>query len=424
MPKLTDKLKGAKLPGKFKGPVWKGPEIDGITQSLLSRFLVCRERFRLLVVHGLKPAERFEPRMEYGNMWHLCEEMVAQGMAWEGALLQYCKDLCTKYRNQQTEVDQWYNVCLTQFPIYMKYWSKQKHVKDREPLLQEQEFRVPYQLPSGRVVLLRGKWDSVDLVNKKFVWLQENKTKSELDIGQLTSQLQFDMQTMIYLVALYKCFDYAANGTDLDTTELADMLPEDAHWDNLVYPENYKIAGVRYNGIRRPLSGGKGSISRHKATQGSKCPKCKGQGVDCPKCLGVGRVNSKPEETKESFYKRLGTIIMEESFDAKGKPLEHSSFFVRFECQVSPEDVARFEQQFLIPILEQLCDWWEYMLACRYDPWHDTCGLSRFTSRHYQTPYGFYNILAEGGRSDLDEYIANGSEIGLQHTNNLFPELA
>ncbi len=33
-------------------PVWKGPEVDGVTQSLLSRYLTCKERFRLLVIEG------------------------------------------------------------------------------------------------------------------------------------------------------------------------------------------------------------------------------------------------------------------------------------------------------------------------------------------------------------------------------------
>ena len=41
---LKNKLKGKEI---NTGPAWKGPEVDGITQSLLSKFLVCRERFRI-----------------------------------------------------------------------------------------------------------------------------------------------------------------------------------------------------------------------------------------------------------------------------------------------------------------------------------------------------------------------------------------
>ena len=58
---IADKLKGVKLPQSKKRntPLWKGPTEDGITQSLLSRFLVCRERFRLKVIEGLAPEDRF-----------------------------------------------------------------------------------------------------------------------------------------------------------------------------------------------------------------------------------------------------------------------------------------------------------------------------------------------------------------------------
>ena len=34
-----------------------------------------------------------------------------------------------------------------------------------------------------------------------------------------------------------------------------------------------------------------------------------------------------------------------------------------------------------------------------------------------------YNVLDEGGSSDLDAYLESGSEAGLQRIENLFPEL-
>ena len=79
---------------------------------------------------------------------------------------------------------------------------------------------------------MRGKWDSVDYIGKR-VYLQENKTKGDIDEQAIRHNLHFDLQTMLYMTAL--------------TEEL----------------EPQKIAGVRYNVIRRPLSGGKGSIRPH-----------------------------------------------------------------------------------------------------------------------------------------------------------------
>jgi hypothetical protein len=42
---------------------------------------------------------------------------------------------------------------------------------------------------------------------------------------------------------------------------------------------------------------------------------------------------------------------------------------------------------------------------------------------HWQHPFGVYNVLDEGGSSDLDNYLESGTEIGLARTTNLYPEL-
>jgi len=369
MPAATAKKKPFKLNNqrKRKEPLWKGPEAAGITQSLLSRFLVCRERFRLLVVEGLVPKEGFNHRLEYGTMWHLCEEEFAEHGDCEFSLLkEYVQSLAKKYPTDVEHIEKWYQVCKTQFPIYVNYWKNHKDVKNRTPLLQEQTFSVPYELPSGRVVTLRGMWDSVDLIGKgkrAGIYLQENKTKGDIDEKKITQQLSFDLQTMFYLIAL----DEARNQPD--EAYVAD------EWQT-------PIRGVRYNVVRRPLSGGRHSITKHKPTK--KNP----QG-----------------ETNQQFYKRLGERIAEDS----------EFFFMRLQVEVSKSDVEKFKTRCLNPVLEQLCDWWEWVVEGE-DPFDHRC-------RHWQFPYGVYNPLTEGRSSDLDEYINTGSEIGLDRTETLFREL-
>ena len=357
---LSDKLKVRPRPAK-RGSLWEGPDgkgpNGGITQSLLSRFLCCRERFRLRVVEGLAPSDQFNHRLEYGQMWHTCEEYHAQGQAWEGALKLYAQDLCKKYPTSQEQVDHWYRVCKVQFPLYVDYWKRHPDTKNRTPLLQEQVFDVPYTLPSGRVVRLRGKWDSVDLIKREGVYLQENKTKGDVNEMQLKRQLSFDLQTMLYLVALIGCPDEVIHAG--------------------------KLAGVRYNVVRRPLSGGAGSIRRHQPTKGN------------------------PDgESKDEFYGRVGEVIKEAP----------ETFFMRWKVTVTPDDVERFKIRCLNPILESLWDWWEW-ITTHPDPWSDV------NSVHWQHPFGVYNVLDEGGSSDLDEYLASGSEAGLSRSESLFGEL-
>jgi len=200
--------------------VWEGPEgkgsQGGVTQSMISRWLECRERFRVRVIEGYRAKDQFNKYLEYGNMWHVCEESHAAGgnpivnnpvaePPWLQSLKKYCKDLCEKYLTQVEEVDHWYRTCKAQFPCYVDYWSKHRDVEQRTPLMQEQVFDVPYELPSGRVVRLRGKFDSVDLIGKgkmAGIYLQENKTKGDVDRVDLEKQLQYDLQTMTYLTVL------------------------------------------------------------------------------------------------------------------------------------------------------------------------------------------------------------------------------
>ena len=354
---LAECLKRRAAKSKTK-PVWAGPNAPrgGITQSLLSIFLCCRERFRLRVIEGLASPDQFNHRIEYGNMWHLCEEVNAlDDLYWDNPLETYTRKLCQKYPLQQEQIIKWYEICKLQFPVYLKYWAKDPDEKRRRTILQEEVFSVPYSLPSGRIVYLKGKMDGVSKYGRKY-YLDEHKTKGEVSPEQMRIQMNFDLQTMLYLVAL----------------RISEKVPVK------------QIAGVRYNVVLRPLSGGKHSIRQLKPTK--KNP----QG-----------------ESSEEFYERLGGLIAEDP----------GHYFHRWVVDITEADVLRFCDQFLNPILEQLCDWWEWMQTG-----HDAFG-SQLTGIHWRTPYGFYNVLGEGGSTDLDEYLASGSEVGLVRGKPVFQEL-
>lgn len=366
---FAEKMKNAPVPGRRRAtPLWKGPEADGITFSMLSRFLVCRERFRLHVMEGLRPTHQFNHRIEYGQMWHLCEEFHAQGQEYEGALKTYANTLCREYPTAQDQVMKWLRICLIQFPMYLRYWEDHPDMGlDHQPLLSEFVFSIPYHLPSGRTVLLRGKWDSVDLAGQgvqRGIWLQENKTKGDIDPLQIQRQLSFDLQTMMYLAALYEVHDDSE-------------MPEGF---------DYPVRGVRYNVVRRPLSGGKGSIVQKK---GSK---------------------NVPPETDDEYYARLGAYI----------EAEPETYFMRWNVNITKEDVQRFRHRCLTPLLEQIVTWYDWVAG---DKSYGRSPFSDLNSLHWQHPFGVFNVLDEGGSSDLDEYLATGNEVGLERTERLFTEL-
>ncbi len=380
---LDSRLATVKPQPKSNEPLWRGPcaegPLGGITFSMLSSFLSCRERFRVKYVEGIKPAERFNHRMDYGTMWHLCEEGLATNPDllndddWvEDKLRPYCVGLTQKFPLDRVNIVHWYEVCRTQFPIYVRHWAQHDDVKKRTPLMQEQVFDVPYKLPSGRVVRLRGKFDSVDLIDGG-VWLQENKTKGNVDIQQIQRQLTFDLQTMMYLIAL------EAMQESVDCEDAGIMSDE----LQAIF-EVSQVKGVRYNVVRRPLSGGKGTIVRHKATK------------------------NKPEETWDSYYARVEQVIKDDP----------GHFFARWKTEILPADIARFRRECLDPILEHLCLWYD-MVTDEEQP--DPFFRSYL---HWRTPFGvnFESLNDYGG--DTDAYLDSHSMSGLRKVSTLFEELA
>lgn len=348
--------------------VWRGPIEDGITQSMLSNYLVDAERFRIMYFEGLRPIPTFNHLIEFGNMWHLAEELHARGKVWSDAVRGYAGDLCEKFPMQQEQINHWYSLCVALFPIYADYWSHHPDMIDSTPLLQEEKFALVYKV-GNRAIKLRGKWDSVDVIDKRAnknlrdrrggIWLQENKTKSSIDQEKLTRQLRFDLQTMVYIIAL-----------------------EEAQSNNRYKLPLVDIAGVRYNVIRR---------SAHKST--------------------------------ESMLKK----VHEDLRDGRA-----NEWFSRWNVELSRNDIETFRRRALDPILLNLADdyeWWAYCWDNKVDVYAYEIRSKQFpshTRRHFLMPYLGYNPLADGNDTVLDQYIFTGNKLGLEYIthDDLFPELA
>lgn len=365
----TPKMKGVKGEGYHDEPIWKGPEVDGISQSMIARYLSCKERFRISYIEGIQPIPTFRAPIEFGNMWHEAEETFAkygtasvdQTPKWQRAVYDYCNKMAESFPMQKDQIIHWMKVTIALFPVYVGYWKKHPDVEARKPLLEEQIFSISYTLPSGRSVLLRGKWDSVDIVTTD-IWFQENKTKSTIDKAKTERQLMFDLQTMLYTTAL--------------TLDTGIEILENAKREK-------KIKGVRYNVIRR---------STHK--------------------------------TDESMMKK----VMEDIAAGRG-----DEWLCRWNMEIPPEAIGRFRRWALDPILENMLDDYEWWCDCyaanRKDMLFDYRERSSLfphhQARHFVMPYMGYNPLSEGGESDTDRYLFSGNDIGLHSVtrDDLFVEL-
>jgi RecB family exonuclease len=365
---LAEQLKKNPRPKKTPGIPWAGPcgegPQGGITQSLISRYLACKERMRIMTIEGLKAADKFEAPREFGNIWHAMEEALAGKGKWQDALHAHCRKLSDQYPMSREEIALWHDKAGAMFPLYVDHWAAHPDVQNRTPLLQEQKFDVFYVLPSGRKVRLRGRWDAVDVIDEgkvKGIYIQENKSKSSIDAQKIKRQLSFDLQMMTYFIAL-------------DAGRCSPPVID-------VFPKGRALLGVRYNVVRR---------AAHKSP--------------------------------ESMLKKL------EEDRADGRIRE---WFDRWRCEIGPDDVAKFRRECLDPVLENLADdfeWWSWCKKNGASPFDPDClradEFKHHRPRHFRLPFGIYSVIAEGGVSDLDAFLENGSKAGLQQVSDLFPELS
>jgi len=369
------------------------------------------------VVDGLEEDEGFSSALEYGSMWHEMEEANAKGKDPERAAGKYRDKLRSRFPGSEASIIKWFKIAKRQFPIYLKHWKKHPDTKKRKNVAAEVSFRVPYQLPSGRWVLLRGKWDWV-FKEGSGLWLMEHKTKGRIDEVGLQATVHENLQTMLYLIALLTLKEKpnveAMRQQGLSAAEGAKLAGQLA-----LLP----VKGVVYNVVKRPLSDQHAIKQRKGREVNKKGPDGKPIKKD-GKTVKI-RVGA---ETEDQFLDRLAGDIRKDP----------ESNFMRWKATIGKNDVARFKRECFDPILEDLLDWWEWVQADPFNPFRvptdfDLGGVSmgKTTIRadvpgggiHWRFPWGVYHNLASGFRGDFFEFLTSGRRDKLVQLETLFPEL-
>lgn len=175
---------------------------DGVSQSLLNRFLGCRERFRLYTIEGMRDkGSKFA--MDFGTYFHALLEIHAKypNLDANGILRHYAAKRNTFARRKSYKPDSLSqedrdigNVLLNRYLWWFKD-TKYKYIK------QEDVFAVPYHVPGYRSIILRGRFDEIIERPDGTIWIQENKTKGKIDEFAISNTLPFNLQTMMYVVA-------------------------------------------------------------------------------------------------------------------------------------------------------------------------------------------------------------------------------
>lgn len=140
---------------------------------------------------------------------------------------------------------------------------------------------------------------------------------------------------------------------------------------------------------------------------------------------------------RRAAHKSVTSML--EKFGVDSRNGRIGEWFARWNVEVSAADLARFRRECLDPVLENMCDdfeWWTWCKMNGKDHFDvrernaifvsgrvGSCKGTAHFPRHFRTPYCGYNPLAEGGFGDVDDFLATGSTTGLHRVDNLFPEL-
>lgn len=212
MPKhqpVKTKLK-KKFPAKKPYKGWNLLK-HGVSQSLLQKFTVCRDRYHKATVLGLKSTDRKEA-MEYGTIFHKLIEVGAEmGDKYTRIkMVRYMQGYMAKHFNNEQSL-LLAKIAIAQYHVY-KEWEKDlpryKYI-DQEPVFAE-KIKLPptsfnpcpeisINIPEVELTL-RGRIDEV-IELPSGLWIQENKTKSRIDIATISDTIPENIQVMFYATA-------------------------------------------------------------------------------------------------------------------------------------------------------------------------------------------------------------------------------
>lgn len=213
--------KEMKVNPKAKPPssVWD-LDRDGISFSLLSNLIGCKERSRIKLVEGLSSAD-FSYPIEFGNMFHDCMEFNNESLpTLKARLSKRGKRIMERHSmtpKGREEVFKLVEIIMVYWKNYLNHW---KVVDSGITWLHpEHQFQVEYTADTYRPITLRGKIDGV-IQREGNPWLIENKTKATIPSNMLDT-LPHNLQTMMYSLA-----------SEIETGD--------------------RIHGILWNGIKRP----------------------------------------------------------------------------------------------------------------------------------------------------------------------------
>lgn len=171
--------------------MWKGPIVDGITQSLINSYLECPFSFYIKTILGLKEEEEPSVNLIWGDTFHKGLEILLETKSEAAAIEAMEEHLTNRYPNAPPTVRHTTAKMLDIYRIKGNHMDVEWHPE----LLMDIEFPI-----KNYPVRFRGKLDGLCEHHPSYNrLLVEHKAKGYIDPLQVKDELPEDLQVNIYM---------------------------------------------------------------------------------------------------------------------------------------------------------------------------------------------------------------------------------
>lgn len=177
---------------------WKGPAVDGITQSMIGRFLQDPYQFYLYAGLGLEERHTPEPNLVWGCGFHKALELLIPK---EKRIQDLEEDELEDTRKKvEAYLEYEFPGTPPTYAVSIMYMAQKYNdeYKEGDSFATEIVFNSQYTTRLGREVILRGKLDGL---NHDRTIMLEHKCKGRIDLQQTIAEVPYDLQVTMYALA-------------------------------------------------------------------------------------------------------------------------------------------------------------------------------------------------------------------------------
>lgn len=170
--------------------MWKGPAIDGITQSMIQKFCECPFRFYLYAIKGLVDPGELPDNLTWGDSFHKGLELYVRSKDLNESIIGMLEYADNKYPNHSPT----WSVSLP------RMLRRYKLTTLSDTWETEVTFEKHYTTKANQLVLLRGKMDGVCYNHSVYgKAMLEHKCKGRIDPILLADEIKQDLQCNFYM---------------------------------------------------------------------------------------------------------------------------------------------------------------------------------------------------------------------------------